>query len=233
MTPKFLAPLVAFFFCLSSPISPAQEAVPQPVEEAGKDLSKQLLGYWVTDFDSAATKAFLTAQGVDEGMKGEMAATSFEMKDGTMMVYEENKASVVKITIKSQNPEKRIITADFQSDNDTPTTMALRVENDQLTLGKKNGEGNDTHIGLKRINKQEFEKRVPEALRNGTLVPDPDEKPLEIKDGYPVATPVPDKRGFVFSPYNRKVIDVGDVPSGTLVADPHFPPAEKKYFRVP
>ena len=47
------------------------------------------------------------------------------------------------------------------------------------------------------------------------------------------ARAVPGKEGFVFSPYNNKVIDVRDIPSGTLVQDPTYPAAEKKYFRVP
>jgi hypothetical protein len=47
------------------------------------------------------------------------------------------------------------------------------------------------------------------------------------------ARAVPGKEGFVFSPYNNKVIDVRDIPSGTLVQDPTYPASEKKYFRVP
>lgn len=53
------------------------------------------------------------------------------------------------------------------------------------------------------------------------------------KPEYPYAAKVPGKDGFVFSPYNNKVIDVRDIPSGTLVQDPTFPAADKKYFRVP
>lgn len=48
----------------------------------------------------------------------------------------------------------------------------------------------------------------------------------------PVAVPVPDKPGFVISPYNGKWIDVTGVKAGTLMADPHFT-EEKKFFRVP
>ena len=33
--------------------------------------------------------------------------------------------------------------------------------------------------------------------------------------------------------YNNKMINVKDFASGTMVADPTYPPAEKKYFRVP
>jgi hypothetical protein len=49
----------------------------------------------------------------------------------------------------------------------------------------------------------------------------------------PVATSVPGKPGFVFSPYTNQIIDVIDIPQGTLVADPNFPAQEKKFFRVP
>lgn len=49
----------------------------------------------------------------------------------------------------------------------------------------------------------------------------------------PVAIPVPGKDGFVFSPYNNKVIDVKGFAPGTLVADPTYPMSERKFFRVP
>ena len=48
----------------------------------------------------------------------------------------------------------------------------------------------------------------------------------------PVAVAVPDKPGFVISPYNGKWIDVTGVKAGTVMADPHFT-EEKKFFRVP
>jgi hypothetical protein len=35
------------------------------------------------------------------------------------------------------------------------------------------------------------------------------------------------------SAYNNKLVDVRDIPSGTLVQDPTYPASEKKYFRVP
>jgi hypothetical protein len=60
------------------------------------------------------------------------------------------------------------------------------------------------------------------------------ETPTQTKTSdYPFANPVPGKLGFVFSPYNNKLVDVRDIPSGTLVQDPTFPETEKKYFRVP
>ena len=63
--------------------------------------------------------------------------------------------------------------------------------------------------------------------------PDPEPPKPEAKPQIPVARSVPGKPGFVFSPFNNKIIDVKDYPSGTLVADPTYPPADKKYFRVP
>ncbi len=58
--------------------------------------------------------------------------------------------------------------------------------------------------------------------------------PVEQKRAdYAFANKVPGKEGFVFSPYNNKVVDVRDIPSGTLVQDPTYPASEKKYFRVP
>jgi hypothetical protein len=47
------------------------------------------------------------------------------------------------------------------------------------------------------------------------------------------AVQVPGKPGFVFSPFNNKVVDVRNIASGTLVADPQYPASEKKHFRVP
>ena len=63
----------------------------------------------------------------------------------------------------------------------------------------------------------------------------PAEKPATSvkKPEYSYASKVPGKEGFVFSPYNNTVVDVRDIPSGTLVQDPTYPAAEKKYFRVP
>ncbi len=86
--------------------------------------------------------------------------------------------------------------------------------------------------------KQRDEKKKEEiAERNNdrpvereTTTPKPTEK--KNKD-YAFANPVPGKEGFVFSPYNQKLVDVRDIPSGTLVQDPTYPASEKKYFRVP
>lgn len=57
--------------------------------------------------------------------------------------------------------------------------------------------------------------------------------PVLIEKKPPVAEPVPGQPGFVMSPYNGKIIDVKGIPAGSLVADPTYPAAEKKHFRVP
>lgn len=66
----------------------------------------------------------------------------------------------------------------------------------------------------------------------------PVEDPLTNPNGegepaIPTAEPVPDKPGFVISPYNGKWIDVTGMTVGSTAADPDFPPEEKKYFIVP
>ena len=80
----------------------------------------------------------------------------------------------------------------------------------------------------------------PEPKPEPGPVPAPDLKPepgpLEVKPPAgprPVAIPVPGKDGFVFSPYNNKVIDVKGFAPGALVADPTYPMSERKFFRVP
>ena len=62
--------------------------------------------------------------------------------------------------------------------------------------------------------------------------PAPAPAPLP-KQNAPIARAVPGKPGFVFSPFNNKLIDVQGIARGRLVADPHYPAGEKKYFRVP
>lgn len=85
--------------------------------------------------------------------------------------------------------------------------------------------------------KEEEELAKNKAAENPTTTQPTTEKqpkaPTEAKRDYAFANKVPGKDGFVFSPYNNKVVDVRDIPSGTLVQDPTYPAAEKKYFRVP
>jgi len=78
----------------------------------------------------------------------------------------------------------------------------------------------------------ETQRQLAEQPTERRETPPPTSEPTRRSD-YPFATPVPGKEGFVFSPYNNKVVDVRDIPSGTLVQDPTYPPADKKYFRVP
>ncbi len=88
-----------------------------------------------------------------------------------------------------------------------------------------------------RLKKREAAKR--EEIRSTAERSTPDTtdntpKPtVQPKREYDVANKVPGKEGFVFSPYNNKIVDVRDIPTGTLVQDPTFPAADKKYFRVP
>jgi hypothetical protein len=63
--------------------------------------------------------------------------------------------------------------------------------------------------------------------------PQPAPAPQPTPGPRPTAIAVPGKPGFVFSPYNNKVIDVQGFRSGALVADPTYPMSERKFFRVP
>lgn len=241
MKSYWVAPLalVLAFPCI--PVSKAEETPPPSPRAAGKDLSKEIVGHWVVDFDSPSIKDFLSQHKDDENLQKEMAATTFEFKDGTMTMYVEGNASALKLAIKSQDPEKKTIAADFLSEHGDPVAATLSIGDNRLSIAGKGDGEQDLNVGLKRIDQAEFEKRVPEDLRNRKPEPGKpaegaettEKDPVETAGGFPFATPVPDKPGFVFSPYNRKVLDVQDVPSGTLVADPHFPPSEKKFFRVP
>ncbi len=56
---------------------------------------------------------------------------------------------------------------------------------------------------------------------------------VEKRTVYPVAIKAPGREGYVLSPFNNKLIDVKDMPSGTLVSDPTYPESAKKFFRVP
>ncbi|MBK1825940.1 hypothetical protein [Haloferula rosea] len=79
-------------------------------------------------------------------------------------------------------------------------------------------------------------EQVGKILGGEATEPKPDPEPEVSENGKPViptAQPVPDKPGFVISPYNGKWIDVTGIAVGEAVADPDFPAEEKKYFRVP
>ncbi|MES2921621.1 MAG: hypothetical protein V4819_08745 [Verrucomicrobiota bacterium] len=98
-----------------------------------------------------------------------------------------------------------------------------------------------------KLKEQRETMKEKEELANKEVVPkDPaTDLPTKPEDGtvtaptiekradYPVASKVPGKEGYVFSPFNNKLIDVKDMPSGTLVSDPTYPESAKKFFRVP
>lgn len=95
---------------------------------------------------------------------------------------------------------------------------------------------------MKKKKEEDALKKKEETTSTTTTTPEnpgstdqPKEEPKveQKRTDYAFANKVPGKEGFVFSPYNNKVVDVRDIPSGTLVQDPTYPAAEKKYFRVP
>jgi len=99
-----------------------------------------------------------------------------------------------------------------------------------------------TSAEQQKINEQRELMKEREKKKQQEMVSQPEEtveqttveKPKKTTSSdYAFANPVPGKEGFVFSPYNNKLVDVRDIPSGTLVQDPTYPASEKKYFRVP
>lgn len=148
-----------------------------------------------------------------------------------------------KIMIRDSHPgEIAIVTGD--ATNWTGTKISLEVQ----------------HVGLATLAKDRVEYRpeasASSAVRNSNqgvyLSGEPQISLVGVRDGDhlyrmitledidatgvplgQVATPVPGKPGFVTSPHSGNVIDVQGIPSGTLVADPTFPPEERKFFRVP
>lgn len=104
---------------------------------------------------------------------------------------------------------------------------------------EKKPEATLTDKEQQEIAAQREKKKQEEALKQKAedpgAPPNPDATPptQKPKQSAPTATPVPGKEGYVFSPFNQKIVDVREIPSGTLVADPTYPPSEKKHFRVP
>ncbi len=95
---------------------------------------------------------------------------------------------------------------------------------------------------LDKLKKEEEAKKKADLPENTPAIteeqptpnPEPPKPPTERKPSeYVFASKVPNKEGFVFSPYNNKIVDVRDIPSGTLVQDPTYTGAGKGYFRVP
>jgi hypothetical protein len=68
------------------------------------------------------------------------------------------------------------------------------------------------------------------ATMAATPSPSPVQANRDSSSAIPYASPVPDKPGFVYSPYNPKfLIDVRGFPPGTEVIDPNT----SKPFKVP
>jgi hypothetical protein len=104
----------------------------------------------------------------------------------------------------------------------------LRKEREEMK--KKDEEGKTPDKDKKSEGTPDATTQKDPAEGGESDVPRP---PVEKKAEIQVARPVPGKPGFVFSPFNNKVIDVKGIPSGRLVADPTYPASEKKHFRVP
>lgn len=83
----------------------------------------------------------------------------------------------------------------------------------------------------KKDEEKKTETETPAGPSQTTDTPKPAAE--EKRTDYAFANKVPGKEGFVFSPYNNKVVDVRDIPPGTLVQDPTYTGAGKGYFRVP
>jgi hypothetical protein len=49
----------------------------------------------------------------------------------------------------------------------------------------------------------------------------------------PVAQAVPGKPGFIFSPYDNKVIDATSAEPGSIFKDPGSPPDEPRFIKLP
>lgn len=114
---------------------------------------------------------------------------------------------------------------------DTPLPNALTTQGEQ-TLSSEEQQKIEEQRDRMREEAERREQQQTEQTTERRETPPPTPEPTRRSD-YPFATPVPGKEGFVFSPYNNKVVDVRDIPSGTLVQDPTYPPVDKKYFRVP
>lgn len=79
--------------------------------------------------------------------------------------------------------------------------------------------------------REEARERLAEIESPDT--PTPPKPEVKPKTNWPFATPVPGNEGFVYSPYNNKLIDVRTMASGQLVKDPDDPADSRNYFRVP
>lgn len=119
----------------------------------------------------------------------------------------------------------------------TKTEAEKKAEAEKLKEKQKKEAATETTSadGTSTTGTDTTESSIKSTDKPATSSTSPADKPATTvkKPEYSYASKVPGKEGFVFSPYNNKVVDVRDIPSGTLVQDPTYPAAEKKYFRVP
>ena len=119
----------------------------------------------------------------------------------------------------------------------TKTDAEKKAEAEKLKEKQKKEAATETTSadGTSTTGTDTTESSIKPTDKPATSSTSPADKPATTvkKPEYSYASKVPGKEGFVFSPYNNKVVDVRDIPSGTLVQDPTYPAAEKKYFRVP
>ncbi|MEK7949734.1 hypothetical protein [Luteolibacter soli] len=106
---------------------------------------------------------------------------------------------------------------------------SLACQHKEETAAAKPAGSAPAESGAPAVSAVEEEKGAAAASKPGKV----SERPEVAEKKPPVAEPVAVKPGFVKSPFNGKLIDVGGIPAGSLVADPTFPASAKKYFRVP
>jgi hypothetical protein len=76
-----------------------------------------------------------------------------------------------------------------------------------------------------------FKARSSSTENPQTLPPGGDVLPPPVE--IPYAKPVPDRPGYVLSPYNKKIVDCQGLARDTLVYDPYDTSEPKRKFRVP
>lgn len=109
----------------------------------------------------------------------------------------------------------------------TPEQQKIQEERDRLKQEEEKREE------AKKEAQGDSNAKPPDGDGGTTTPPKKDGNQAPEKKDYAFANKVPGKDGFVFSPYNNKIVDVRDIPSGTLVQDPTYTGAGKGYFRVP
>ena len=126
-----------------------------------------------------------------------------------------------------ERPKKKPIRKPAQSSVTSPAQQNLQQQRDEL---KTKQEAQVTQAPTEQI---PTNIAPPGNSTQPAPTITPPSAPEVKRPEYKFANKVPGKDGFVFSPYNNKVVDVRDIPSGTLVQDPTYTGDGKGYFRVP